>query len=111
MVDCALWLGFWRVKYLPVSGQGGNAGVVVRVVAVITTLATVIAEVTNIPLAEAVGAHARGFAVASIGIATDVLGGNGTDASASASASANANATNQGDTEPASVASPHRGES
>jgi len=67
---------------------------------VTTTLASVIAEVTNTALTEAVGAHARGFPEASTEIATNTLGGNVTDT----------NATNQGDKDHASVASPHRGE-
>jgi len=117
VVDRALWLGFWWVKYLPFPRQGGkNADVVVctrtegysdiMAAAVTTTLASVIAEGTITALAEAVGAHAGGFAEASTGITMDTLGGNATDANASA----NASATNQGDKEPASVASPHREE-
>jgi protein transport protein SEC20 len=116
VVDRALRLGFWWVKYLPFPSQGGNgngnADVAVHGkmegssdimgAVVTTTLASVIAEVTNTALAEAVGAHARGLVEASTGTTMDTLGGNATDA--------NANATTQGDEEPASVASPHRGE-
>jgi len=114
VVDRALWLGFWWVKYLPFPRPGRNADVVrgtrvegysdIMGAAVTTALASVIAEGTITALAEAVGAHAGGFAEASTGITMDTLGGNGTDANASA----NASATNQGDKEPASVASPHR---
>jgi len=110
VVDRALWLGFWWVKYLPFPGQGGNVEVVVCerveesadidiVGAVVTTaLASVMAKVTNPALAEAVGAHARGFAEAFTGNAADALGGNG------------AYDCDQGCEESESVASPHRGE-
>lgn len=112
VVDRALWLGFWWVKYLPFPRQGGNADadadadVVVRAkvegsadivrAVVTTTLASFMAEVTNTGLAEVVGALTKGLDEASTGNTTDALGGNGT--------------TNQGDKEPVSVTSPHRGE-
>jgi len=107
VVDRALWLGFWWVKYLPFPRQGGNADVVkmeggadIVGAVVTTTLASVMAEVTDTALVEAVGTLTKGFDEGSTGNTTDALEGNGTDAYT----------TNQGDKEPVSVTSHHRGE-
>ena len=110
VVDRALWLGFWWVKYLPFPRQGGNADVVVHVkmegsadivgAVVTTTLASVLAEVTDTALAEAVGALTKGFDEASTGNTKGAMGGDGTDA----------DTTNQGDKEHMSVTQPHRAE-
>lgn len=64
VVDRALWLGFWWVKYLPFPGQGvkveESASIAGAVAA--TTLASVMAEVTDTSvLVETVGALARVF--------------------------------------------------
>jgi len=83
VVDRALWLGFWWVKYLPFPGQGGDVRVKMEGSAniagavVTTTLASVMTEVTDTALVEAVGALARGFDEASTGSTTmNALGGN-----------------------------------
>ena len=111
VVDRALWLGFWWVKYLPLPGQGGNTevevlkrmeggsvGIVGAVVT--TTLASVVAEATKAALAEAIAASARGLAEAVVGNVTDKLGGDVT--------ATNAIATEQVGKEPESVAAAHR---
>ena len=100
LVDRALWLGFWWVKYLPFPRRGGNtelevhtkmeegnAGAVVAVVT--TTLASMVAmvETTSTTLVGAVGANATEFPKTAIGVVTGILGGNAT-------ANANAIATN-----------------
>ena len=102
VVDRALWLGFWWVKYLPFPRQGENADVVkmegsanIVGVVVTTTLASVMAEVTDTALAEAAGALTFGT-----GNTVNALGGNETDLYT----------TNQRDEEPVSVTSPHGGE-
>jgi len=84
VVDCALWLGFWWVKYLPFPGRGGkaevevlkrmeegSAGIVGAVVT--TTLAAVVAKATEATLVEVVGASVRGLAKAVVGNATEEM--------------------------------------
>ena len=60
VVDRALWLGFWWVKYLPFRGQGGNGDVKVERSADIAVAGAVVATTAEV-LAEAVWTLARGF--------------------------------------------------
>ena len=97
VVDRALWLGFWWVKYLPFPRQGGNAEVELgkkmegrSTGSVEEVVTTTLAPMVSIAVG-AVGANATEFIKAVIGNITDTL----------ESAIA---------TGPTDMASPHRGE-
>jgi len=110
VVDRALWLGFWWVKYLPFPGRRNaevqivekmeedSVGVLVGAGAVVTTTTTAFASM----MAEATNTALVALVQAVIGNATDTLGRNATGA--------NTIATDQVGKESGSTALPHRGE-
>jgi hypothetical protein len=90
VVDRALWLGFWWVKYLRFPASGWNAEVEVLegmeegsasvIGALVTTgLVFVVAEATKAALSEAVEGSMREFAKTTVGNVMDELVENATD--------------------------------
>jgi protein transport protein SEC20 len=96
VVDRALWLGFWWVKYLGFPGRGRNAevdalkgmeeGSASAVGALVTTgLVSVVAEATKAALAEAVEVSARKVAKTMVGYVMDELVENAAEVTTSVS--------------------------